>query len=234
MKKLFIFIILVTLGPTTTLPCTAFTANTGENNQRVLIGNNEDNSMDLTDTVVRIQPASQDKYGCLLVGFNRQNFSMGGMNDQGLFYDWFSVPECDWVNSGDKLPQPSWMPLEILETCANVEEAITFCHTYNLGILKEAQVLLVDKTGNSAIIAWGDGDIDVIRKEGNFQVITNFYINYPERGWYPCGRYDTAQAMLQNGVISIDLFRSILDNVHQVVSSGQTQYSNIYELQLGD
>jgi hypothetical protein len=215
----------------TVFPCTGFTSMVGD---RVLIGNNEDYNIDYKDTVVRIHPASEGKYGCLLVGFNRQDFAMGGMNDQGLFYDWFSVPPNDWAALPGKPYYSGFKPENMLEQCANVEEAVVFFQTYNLDIFKENQVFVVDKTGKSAVIAWGEGGLDVVYKEGDYQVVANFYLLHPERGWHPNWRYDTAVDMLENaGEISLELFRSILDAVH-VEGSNCTQYSNIYELQKGE
>ncbi len=159
---------------------------------------------------------------------------MGGINDQGLFFDSFSVPGCNWVSSADKEEYPGFRLENILEVCVTVEDAIAFCHRYNLQYFENNHLFLADRTGKSAVVEWGDGDIEVIWKQGDTQVVTNFFLLYPERGWHPCWRYDTASTMLSNTTgISWDLFRSILDAVH-VEGNAISQYSNIYELHNGN
>jgi hypothetical protein len=77
-----------------------------------------------------------------------------------------------------------------------------------------------------------EGDV-ILRKEGRYQVITNFYHSLYKSGNYPCSRYNTAVDMLESAPeISVDLFRDILDATHQ---SGRypTQYSNVYDLRRG-
>lgn len=235
MKKMSILFIFTMLGlwGWHVFSCTGFTASPGD---RVLIGNTEDYYIDYKDTVVRIRPAAEGKYGCVLVGFDRQDFSMGGINERGLFYDWFSVPSCDqWRYSPDKSDFNNFKPENMLEVCADVEEAIAFFQRYNLQIFRENHVFVVDKTGAAAIIEWGENDLEVIRKQGNFQVITNFFVSHPERGGSPCRRYDTAVDMLENSPqFSFDLCHDILEAVSVETASVATQYSNIYEIREGD
>jgi hypothetical protein len=233
MKKkfiLFLFLVPILLNRAA-FSCTGFIV---ANDEYILIGNNEDYYPAYTDTVVRVRPASEGSYGCLLVGFNRQNFAMGGINDQGLFFDSFSVPECNWVSFTDKEDFPGFRLENILEVCVTVEDVIAFCRRYNLPYFTNNHLFVADRAGKAAVIEWGDGDIDVIWKQGDVQVVTNFFLLHPERGWHPCWRFDTASTMLSNTMdISWELFRSILDAVH-VESSAITQYSNIYELHNGN
>ena len=90
-----------------------------------------------------------------------------------------------------------------------------------------------DKSGDSVII---EGDKQ-IRKQGRFQVMTNFYQSHPDLGGFPCKRYAIANEMLGGSEgISIDLFRSVLAAVHmdhEVGFSNPTVYSNIYDLKRG-
>jgi len=231
-KKFILFLILAfILLNQAAFPCTGFIV---ANDEFILIGNNEDYYPAYTDTVVRVRPASEGLYGCLLVGFNQQNFAMGGINDQGLFFDSFSVPECNWESSPDKEDYPGFRLENILEVCVTVEDAIAFCRRYNLPYFTNNHLFLADRTGKSAVIEWGDGDIEIIWKQGDIQVVTNFFLLHPERGWHPCWRYDTASTMLSNTTaISWELFRSILNAVH-VEGNAITQYSNIYELHNGN
>ncbi|MFC1848738.1 hypothetical protein ACFL27_00895 [candidate division CSSED10-310 bacterium] len=214
------------------LSCTGFVADTG---QEILIGNNEDYDINYTDTVVRVLPAQDNHYGCLQVGFGNQNFCMGGINDQGLFYDWFSVPPNEnWQRYADRQNFPNFKPEDMLKICADIDEAITFFQSYNLEIFYQNHVFLVDESGRAAVVEWGEDDLEIIWKQNDFFVVTNFYLAHPEWGWYPCTRYDTAVEMLsESSSYSWELSRTILEAVHMEYPRVMTQYSNIYELRSG-
>ena len=207
-------------------PCTGFFAVAG---QRVLFGHNEDYHW--TDSSVRVRPPANGNHGYLYVGFNRLDAAFGGMNDQGLVLDSFANPECNWQEDLNKeYFSGDWFQ-HLLRTCTTVEEVIYFCHQYNLPYFRHNHLFAADQWGKSVVIEWGEGKIEVIRKQGDFQVVTNFFLLHPEWGWHPCWRYDTATEMLNESTeISRELFRSILDAVH--VST--TQYSNIYEVLQGN
>ena len=99
------------------------------------------------------------------------------------------------------------------------------------------QLLIVDRTGDSAII---EGD-HIIRKKNPYQVVTNFYQSrVAYKGipceWYKggCLRYQIAENMLRkNRNVSVDYFRDILKATHQNTLGVQTLYSNIYDLKNG-
>lgn len=68
----------------------------------------------------------------------------------------------------------------ILDKAANVEEAITLLQSYDMYSSEMANVdfhfMLADSIGNSAIVEYTDNQMKVVRKEGSFQVCTNFKI----------------------------------------------------------
>ena len=70
-------------------------------------------------------------------------------------------------------------------------QMILFLHRIPLNPFRS---VFVDKTGNSVII---EGD-EVIYKQRNYQVVTNYLQNHPELGGYPCWRHETATSMLNN------------------------------------
>jgi hypothetical protein len=213
-------------GPARALGCTGFV---DADETRVLVGNNEDYYP--TDVIVRVRPGVGGRHACLLVGFGQHGFAMGGVNDQGLFFDSFSVPNVGaWRSSSAKEPLPTFRLDDIAERCANVDEVVAFCRRYNLPYFQSDRLFVADASGAAAVIEWGDDDVAVIRKEGRRQVVTNFYLAHPERGWYPCWRYDRATAMLAEAEPTWDLFRAVLSAVQQHWDGGGTRYSNIYEL----
>lgn len=233
MKRVFlIFLISFSLLVSYVFACTGFVVKSGD---RVLIGINEDYFTAFTDSNLEIIPATSNSYGCFLVGFNRQNFSMAGGNDQGLFCDWFSVPRNNWQSKPEKETYTDgFKPCNILRRCATIEEAIAYLKRYNLNIFDGNRVMLADKTGRAAVVEWGKEDLEVIWKDKSYLVATNFLLNDPQKGGYPCPRYDTATRMLENETPSLDLCRRILDAAHAETSAVQTKYSNVYELQTGD
>lgn len=214
------------------LGCTGFVTTKGD---QILIGNNEDYFSSFTDTVVRIRPAGNGYYGRLMIGFNQQGFSMGGINDQGLFFDSFSVPDCLWTHSSSKEDFPGFTLDDMLGRCATVEDAITYCQRYNLQYFQNNQLFLVERSGKAAVISWGTDDIEVTWKTGEYQVVTNFFLQHPERGWYPCTRYQTVDSRLkEDPQWDFELFRRLLWSVHAEWNGGMTQYSNIVDLLKGD
>ena len=70
--------------------CTIFMGTTGD---LTLVGNNEDWSD--TETKVWFLVAEEGKYGRVYFGFNN-GWAQGGMNDQGLFFDWVAGAEREW------------------------------------------------------------------------------------------------------------------------------------------
>jgi choloylglycine hydrolase len=238
-KKLFGFLIVflsiglfISIMPIT-LSCTGFTTSDGNT---VLVGNNED--WWHPDSYVRIYPPSGSSHGRIIfdVKFplpSSQNYysSFGGMNDQGLFFDIYSHPTLVPVNSSNK---PDFNAGEIaryiMRVCSTVEEVVEEFDKYNLEFMDDIQYFFVDRNGNSVII---EGD-EIIYKNGDFQVVTNFLQSNPNHGWYPCWRYDTAVSMLENMTdFSVDYFREICNATHQEYYSFPTQYSNIYNLNQG-
>jgi len=93
-------------------------------------------------------------------------------------------------------------------------------------------LMFADATGDSVII---EGD-DIIRGNGAFQVITNFYQSQSPDGknaygeGKPCARYATAMEMLgATKRVGLEEARQILDAVH-ADGKAHTLYSNIYDL----
>jgi hypothetical protein len=207
-------------------PCTGVSAKTSKG---ILVGSNEDYNSTYRDIIARIRPARAGKYGYLATGFQRHDYFMMGLNDQGLFLDMFALPSVfPWVSDPNKLDYNGQLEGKILEECANVEQAIALLKKYNnpsMGTYPY-QIFVVDSTGNSAVICWANGKIEVVRKQRDYQVVTNFYLLHPEKGWYPCWRYTTATERMENAdEFSFRLFRDILDEVN--LSSNYSQISNL-------
>jgi choloylglycine hydrolase len=213
--------------------CTGFITS---ENDLVLVGANED-WWD-PDPYIRFQPSTNENFGYMMIeckfplpwdpDFHRP---FTGLNDQGLFLDFFITPELK-VSFDPTKPLLLKDPTSyFMEKCSTVSDVVDFLESHNLFLLnllglKNGQMFVADKTGNSVIF---EGD-DIIYNEGVFQVVTNFLQSHPELGNYPCWRYETAVSMLENMTVpSVDYSRSILNETHQV-SYCPTQYSGVYDL----
>jgi hypothetical protein len=112
-----------------------------------------------------------------------------------------------------------------LAKCSTVSEVLDVFDDYNLVGMAEFQAFFVDRYGDSVII---EGD-DIIYREGDFQVISNFYQSHPEIGGLGNAfeRYYIALGMLENmSELNVDYFISICNATH----GDNTVHSNIYDL----
>jgi len=207
-----------------------------------LVGNNEDWHYS-TDAEIWFVPPTNKRYGRVCFGWNQLFFfrqAQGGMNDQGLFFDWAlcpksNPPEFTFIKKIATLS----LPENLLAECATVNEAIAWLKQYNILFIR-SHIMLVDKSGNSAVVEWVDGEFKVLKKKEDCQVITNFWLSHPELGNYPCTRYNTVVEMMKNrNEISVEYFASILrmTSKQERTTDGKesgTIYSNVYDLAKGD
>ena len=203
--------------------CTAFLVTDGD---VVLAGNNED--FVNPQTRVWFVPAEDGRFGRVYFGFDSLA-PQGGMNERGLFFDGFSTAPRKVLRSADRPVYVGALVDKAMAECATVEEVLALFDKYNLEFLERAMLMFGDATGDSAII---EGD-DVVRKQGRFQVVTNFYQSQTPAGQEPCERYRIAVGLLEDAQeVSIPLCRRVLSAVHAEGGS-KTLYSNIYDLRRG-
>jgi len=205
--------------------CIMFTKTDGE---KTLVANNEDWTN--PDAKVSFEPAENDEFGCIFFGFNfapNVFVPQGGMNDKGLVYDGMSADHLKILNSKDKEYFEGNLIYKAMKSCSSVEEVINLFDKYNIDFLESAQLMFVDKDGNSVII---EGD-KKITKVKDYQLATNFYISQiKEDDKIPCERYKLADKLLQKCETTIEDFRKILSATHQEGDWGGTQYSQIYDI----
>ncbi len=116
-----------------------------------------------------------------------------------------------------------------MSECATVECVLELFERYSLAGFDRAQLFFGDATGDAAIIE----PLAVVRKQGSYQVATNFYQSQTDPEHRTCWRYKTAVDMLENAdQFSVELFRSIVDATHQT-GSYPTVYSTLYDLKRG-
>ncbi|MBT3382923.1 MAG: hypothetical protein HN778_08535 [Prolixibacteraceae bacterium] len=222
-KYLIITLLLIILVKKTD-SCTIFYV---EKEGVILAGNNEDWSNPASKMF--FYPASNGKHGWVKFGWG-SGFPQGGMNDQGLFWDGTSGPYLEMpISESGKTNLQIPIMQKVVEECANVEEARKIFANYYCEDQYKAQYLVGDSNGQSVIV---EGD-NILDKENDYQVLTNFYQSNPELGGYPCWRYNKACEMLgQMSKLDPNFIGSVLAHTHQE-GKYPTQYSTIYDLKNG-
>lgn len=217
MKHLVLLILFVFTAPAA-FACTGFYTEAGG---KVYFAANEDwfNPYAKIWTV----PEDEDNYGLLILGFSNM-YPQTIVNSRGLAMDGFATEVLEVNETRGKKNFDGNLFLEVFKKCATVEEALEMIDGYNLDFLSQAQILIGDKTGDSALI---EGDV-IHRKEGPSQVATNFYLSKTDI--IRCSRYNIASYLLNNDEISRDDLPSILDKTKQY---NLTQYSYIFDLTEG-
>jgi penicillin V acylase-like amidase (Ntn superfamily) len=204
-----------------TFACTVFHAADGD---VVLGGNNEDWHVPLTK--LWFLPEQEGRYGVVYVTFSDHRAIQGGMNDQGLFFDFLAVKRRDVAPTPDKPPWNAHPLREVMERCATVDEAVEMLEAHNRAFMWRICIFLGDARGDSAIV---EAEA-VVRKQGTFQVATNFRQSLIPPAESTCRRHRTATRMLsQADAVNVDLFRRICAAVHQR-GKNPTLYSTIYDL----
>jgi hypothetical protein len=180
--------------------------------------NNEDWSD--PDTEIRFHPAKRGSYAWVYFGFSN-NWAQGGVNEKGLCWDWVAGYKVDdWTHDPSKKTFKGNLSEEMIKRCADVEEAIKFLRQYNDESLSYARMMIADKKGNSAIIGWKDGKMDIQRNSGALQAF-----GYKGSTVQECFASGPAERGL--GFIS-----EVLNKAHQE-GRYPTQYSNIISITEG-
>ena len=121
----------------------------------------------------------------------------------------------------------------VLDYAASIQEAISLIENYNISMEDPPiHYLLADSTGQSAIIEFVKGEMQVINNSGPWQVTTYFTItgiNIPADA--PCWRFKTAYETLNLNNGNITENEAI--NILQSVSVPSTRWSALYNLSNG-
>jgi len=202
------------------LDCTVFVGTGGDT---ILVGSNEDYGNPVIN--VWFIPAADERYGRFLIG--AEGIVQGGLNEHGLVYDSLTIPSVEVA--GDERPLYTGMwPLHVLETCATVEEVVSFFEAHSFPGTWDNKAFFADAKGDAAVF---EGSA-VVRKSERFFVSTNFLQSEVEPAEITCDRFLAATSMLQGTEqYSAELFRDILDAVHAEYRGGAgTIYSTLYDL----
>jgi len=209
----------------------------GTRDNLTLVGSNED--FKKSNSQIFIIPDNNGKYGYALFGYNGSVQS--GVNEKGLFWDGLrAYPYVTIDNSCQKPNIGGDVLYKILEDCAMVDEVIQLFEKYYWEGFRLSQLMVVDKTGESAIITYNKNGLVVTKREKSYQVCSNFRIScnegIKEPHWYSIGygRFNKARKQQQNLELTENNFLSILKATRQNNIFAKTIYSTVFNLNTGD
>ncbi|QEE14586.1 linear amide C-N hydrolase [Promethearchaeum syntrophicum] len=119
-----------------------------------------------------------------------------------------------------------------LDYAKNVSEVIDLWKNYDMdyGMGPDVHYMVADAQGNSVVLEWINGEMEVIANTQPWQVVTNFRIyNATEQDQLNCWRFSEVNETLNvvgNSMNSSQLL-NLLADVSQV---GFTKWSNVYDL----
>lgn len=193
---------------------------------RTLMGNNE--AWNDPATKVWFFPAEPGKHGRVLFGY-RNAYAQGGMNDQGLCYDWVAGYPNEWARDDSKPDTLDNLGERMLEHASSVDEAIAIFESCNYPGFSSARALIVDRSGDSAILGFEQGKLVVRRAEGCAQTL----------GWDEEAADARLRALCESGEASLTVEDAVLaasSVLGSCVQSGAytTFYSNVYDTSSGE
>jgi len=159
-----------------------------------------------------------------------------GMNEAGLAVGMMAVPHGRGSDDPQKPTIESLRAIRVLlDGASNTEQAISLLQEYNVVFAgPPIHYLISDAYGNSAVVEFIDGQMNVITNDEPWQVATNFLLTEiePDGASSPCGRYNAAYEALvaARGSVSQGEAMAIL----QRVSAPRTLWSAVYDMTTGD
>lgn len=184
----------------------------------------------------RINPDSLSKLA--ISGLLRTPFyAMDGMNEKGLCVGIAAVPtqEIKQDSTKEKIDVLLLNRL-MLDHAKNVDEAIEIAQQYNVFDENINTIshhyLIADADGNSAVIEYQNGEMQIIQESANYQIITNAYIkdkSIKERNIHK--RYIKMHKQLnKNNCTSYNDALNLLEDVSWYNGKAGTQWSVVYDL----
>ena len=224
-KKACLFVAALLICSIQADACTIFMQHEGH---KVLVGNNED-YIPTAKSWLWVRPRTEVANGYILWGF-QQKYPEGGMNEKGLFIDAAALPEkIAIIRDPNKPDFNGYITEKILRECSSVGQAVALVSRYNLTWQEKAQIMIVDKSGDYAVIHANY----IIRKSANTFALTNYSIGGPTKSDFTCWRRNTVEEELKDNPFSVALFRNTLAKIAQTEPDNATVYSQVCDLENG-
>jgi hypothetical protein len=210
----------------------------------VLLGANNDRPFD-NDLKLRATPARDGLFGRMCISRELvpgwSPFGAMCLNDQGLAITHANTPPGDNPHDPDK-PEFRYNFVEkIVAEAATVKQALALVRAHVFPAQHEAGIhmMLVDSSGDAAVVEWVSGEVKVIRREGPALFMTNSLLSRPETAGGPNSRYNRGLRMLpQLKDASADSVFSVLKEISiGAVVRGQevgTLQSGVWDVTRGE
>ena len=157
--------------------------------------------------------------------------AIDGMNECGVAIAQNAVPSRNTPKDPNK---PTLLNSQIirlvLDHAGDVNEALTLIQQYNVEFVgTPVHFHIADAAGDSAIVEYLDGGINIVRRDEPWQVSTNYL--FSEEIQPDCWRYNKASEVLgaAEGTLTRDEPMRLLEKVKQ----GSTVWSIVYDLSEG-
>lgn len=199
-------------------------------NGKTIVGNNEDWLS--PNHQFWYESSDNNQMGVMYMG-QLDQFAQGAINEAGLLFDGFFVPNYLPVNNtAGKIEIPMEDALrKVMQTMTKVEEVKVYMETINLGSLTKSMLVFVDKSGAYLII---EGDEIYLGEEAE-QTFSNFYYSQIDSvanvnlDYYQNGRKFINSS---NSKPTLDYCGEAMRNFSQASTKlTATQYSTIYDLE---
>lgn len=210
-----------------TFPCTVYKIS---KNGKTFVGNNED----FWDANTRIwfEKGKAGEYGSMFVGMDNL-IVQGGMNEKGLVFDGFSVPQRQIKKKAGKREFYPRLFKDVMKKCGNIAEVHTLLNKYDLSPLNGGMLLYVEKGGSYLVV---EADTLLMGNDETY-LLSNFCpsqtsnLNDLKIPYYQKGR----KMLEQPTDTGLSYLTRLSDTLHQDWGKGfgGTLYTTIYDLNEG-
>ena len=155
-----------------------------------------------------------------------------GMNEYGLAVAVFTADGSKSTIDKNKITIfDSTVPVVLLNKAKTVDEAISILSKYNVSFFTNpSHYMVCDSSGKSAVIEFVNGKMQVVYKDGDYQICSNFILyNNPSLSGFGSDRYKNYDNVLSKtkGVISTE---DALKLLQKNTIPGDEQWSAVYNL----
>ncbi len=199
-------------------------------NGKTFVGNNEDYWN--ANSRIWFEKGKGGEYGSVFVGMDNL-VAQGGMNEEGLVFDGFSVQERQIKKKAGKLEFYPTLFKDVMKKCRNTAEVYAMLHKYDMSPLNGGMLLYVEKSGKYLVV---EADTMLAGNDDNY-LLSNFCPSKAENvdklniPYYQNGR----KMMAHHTDTSLGYLTHLSDTMHQDWGKGfgGTLYTTIYDLNEG-
>lgn len=155
-----------------------------------------------------------------------------GLNEKGVAIALLAVPEADGGNDSSKVTLNTTTAIRlVLDKADSVDKAISLMNEYNIYFSGdvECHYLIADSTGNSVIVEFYDGAMQVVKSDNDYQIASNFIayngLNIGE-GFSEFERYDKVKEEIENNQHRLSEMQAV-----KLLADIGVNYENIDKLQ---